>query len=56
MIPPKSFVEYGNATISRPHLACHALRHATITMAAKYIHIQGRGKARHTQSISIKPA
>jgi integrase/recombinase XerC/integrase/recombinase XerD len=69
---------YSNAAISRPHLACHALRHtcgaqlyqqtrdvkvvqetlrhATIAMAAKYSHIQDRGKARHTQSIPIKPA
>jgi integrase/recombinase XerC/integrase/recombinase XerD len=31
------------------------LRHASIAMAAKYSHVQDRGKARYTQSIQIKP-
>lgn len=31
------------------------LRHASIAMAAKYSHIQDRGKARYTQAIPIKP-
>lgn len=31
------------------------LRHASIAMAAKYSHVQDRGKARYTQTIQIKP-
>lgn len=31
------------------------LRHASIAMAAKYSHVQDRGKARYTQAITIKP-
>ena len=31
------------------------LRHSSIAMAAKYSHIQDRGKVRYTQSIPIKP-
>jgi site-specific recombinase XerD len=31
------------------------LRHASIAMAAKYSHVQERGKARYTQSIPVRP-
>jgi len=31
------------------------LRHASIAMAAKYSHVQERGKARYTQAIPVKP-
>lgn len=31
------------------------LRHASIAMAAKYSHVQERGKARYTQQIPVKP-
>jgi len=31
------------------------LRHSSIAMAAKYSHVQERGKARYTQSIPVKP-
>ena len=31
------------------------LRHASIAMAAKYSHVQDRGKARYTQQIPVKP-
>jgi integrase/recombinase XerC/integrase/recombinase XerD len=31
------------------------LRHASIAMAAKYSHVQDRGKARYTQQIQVKP-
>jgi integrase/recombinase XerC/integrase/recombinase XerD len=31
------------------------LRHASIAMAAKYSHVQERGKARYTQQIPVQP-